>query len=92
MLAWYDKSSAEIQKQPTKEAKEALIKKYEAQLTAKKKNIRDAYSKQVNQVDTQLNTVITQKSKAMGYDLVLRKDAVLVGGTDITSSIIPLVK
>ena len=92
MLAWYDKASAEIQKQPTREAKEALIKKYEAQLTTKKKNIREAYRKQVNQVDSQLNTAITEKSKAMGYDLVLRKDSVLFGGVDITNKILPSVK
>ena len=92
MLKWYDTASADIQKQKTKEGKDALIKKYEAQLTQKKKNIKDAYAKKVNQVDTQLDNAITTKAKAMGYELVLRKDAVLFGGTDITAEILPLVK
>lgn len=92
MLTWYDKASADIQKQTTKAEKEALIKKYEAQLTQKKKTIKDAYAKKVNQVDTQLDTAITTKAKAMGYNLVFRKDALLFGGTDITNEILPLVK
>ena len=92
MLKWYDTASADIQKQTTKAGKDALIKKYEAQLTQKKKTIKDAYAKKVNQVDTQLDNAITTKAKAMGYELVLRKDAVLFGGTDITAEILPLVK
>ncbi|MBQ4645953.1 MAG: hypothetical protein IJB79_01250 [Candidatus Gastranaerophilales bacterium] len=92
MLKWYDTASADIQKQTTKAGKDALIKKYEAQLTQKKKTIKDSYSKKVTQVDNQLNEIITSKAKAMGYTLVLRKDAVLFGGTDITSQILPLVK
>lgn len=92
MLTWYDKASADIQKQTTEAEKEALIKKYEAQLTQKKKTIKDAYAKKVNQVDTQLDTAITTKAKAMGYNLVFRKDALLFGGTDITNEILPLVK
>ena len=44
------------------------------------------------EVDTQLDTTISTKAKAMGYELVLRKDAVLFGGTDITAQILPLVK
>ena len=71
MLKWYDTASADIQKQKIKAGKDDLIKKYEAQLTQKKKTI---------------------KAKAMGYELVLRKDAVLFGGTDITAEILPLVK
>ena len=92
MLKWYDTASADIQKQTTKAGKDALIKKYEAQLTQKKKTIKDAYAKKVNQVDTQLDTAITTKAKAMGYNLVFRKDALLFGGTDITAQILPLVK
>lgn len=92
MLAWYNTASADINKQTTKELRAAAVKKYEAQLTQKKKAVKDAYAKKVNEVDKQLDTVITQKSKALGYTLVLRKDAVLYGGEDITSQILPSVK
>ena len=92
MLTWYDKASAEIQKQPTKAEKDALIKKYEAQLTQKKKVIKESYAKKVNLVDSQLDQAITKKAQDMGYDLVFRKDALLFGGKDITNEILPLVK
>ena len=52
MLKWYDTASADIQKQKTKEGREALIKKYEAQLTTKKKTIKDAYTKKVKEFFT----------------------------------------
>lgn len=92
MLKWYDTASADIQKQTTKAGKDVLIKKYETQLTQKKKSIKDSYAKKVNEVDTQLDNAITTKAKAMGYELVFRKDALLMGGTDITAQILPLVK
>ena len=92
MLKWYETASADIQKQKTQAGKDALIKKYEAQLTQKKKLIKEAYASKVTQVDKQLDTVITAKAKELGYDIVLRKDAILVGGADITGHVLPLVK
>lgn len=92
MLSWYNTASADIQKQKTPAAKQALVKKYESELNKKKKTIRDTYSKKVVEVDKQLDAVITQKSKSLGYTIVLRKDSVLFGGDDITNQIIPLVK
>lgn len=92
MLKWYDTASADIQKQQTQAGKEALIKKYEAQLTTKKKTIKDAYAKKVNEADKQIDAAITDKSKALGYTYVFRKEALLVGGDDITAQILPLVK
>ena len=92
MLKWYDNASSDIQKQSTPESKQAAIKKYENQLTQKKKTIKEAYVKKVNEVDNQLSNIIDQKSKELGYDIVLRSDAVLYGGEDITSKVIPLVK
>ena len=92
MLKWYDIASLEIQKQDTKENKDILVKKYEAQLTQKKKIIKDAYSKEINKANNQIETVISQKAKELGYEFVFRKDALIVGGTDITAHVLPLVK
>ena len=92
MLSWYNTASADIKKQSTKAGKDALVKKYEAQLTQKKKTIKDNYAKKINEVDKQLNNLITAKAKGLGYDLVFRGDALLFGGTDITDQILPSVK
>ena len=92
MLKWYDTASADIQKQSTKAGKESLIRKYEDQLTQKKKAIKDNYTKKVTEVDKQLDAAISTKAKAMGYNLVFRKDSLLFGGTDITAQVLPSVK
>lgn len=99
MLKWYDTASIDIQKQKTKEGKDKLIKKYEAQLTQKKKNIKTNYAKKAGEVEKQLDKVIAQKAKSMGYDLVIMKDSLLyknatlsIEAADITSEILPLVK
>ena len=92
MLKWYDTASADIQKQTTPEGKKNLVKKYEDQLTKKKTAIKDAYAKKVAEIDNQFSKAIEQKASAMGYNVVLRKDAVLFGGEDITAQILPLVK
>lgn len=92
MLKWYESIGMEINKQQTAQEKQAMIKKYEPQLAQKKKTIKDNFAKKVDEVDKQLDSVIAQKSKELGYDLVLRKDSVLYGGEDITTQIVPLVK
>ncbi|MBQ8635735.1 OmpH family outer membrane protein [bacterium] len=92
MLKWYETASADIQKQSTKAGKDALIRKYEDQLTQKKKTIKENYTKKVTEVDKQLDTAISTKAKAMGYNLVFRKDSLLFGGTDITAQVLPSVK
>ena len=92
MLKWYDTASADIQKQTTDDGRKKLVKKYEEQLTQKKKTIRETYAKKVAEIDKQLSSSINQKASAMGYNLVLKKDSVLFGGEDITAQILPLVK
>ena len=92
MLKWYDNANNEIQKQQTKEAKEALIKKYEKELTQKKQSIKDNYIKEVKKADSQMNNIISKKANELGYSIVFKKDALLFGGNDITSQILPSVK
>ena len=92
MLQWYDKASAEIQKQETGEKRKELIKKYEAQLTQKKKSIKQAYANVLNKADKQMEEAISKKASELGYSLVFRRDALIVGGDDITSQVLPLVK
>ena len=92
MLKWYDSASIEIQKQETKEKKEALIKKYETQLTQKKKNIKQTYNDVLNKADKQMEEAISKKAGELGYQLVFRKDALIVGGEDITPQVLPLIK
>ncbi len=92
LLNWYDNASLDIQKQETQEAKKALTKKYENQLTQKQKTIKEQYNKELKKADSQMTDIITTKSKELGYNLVFRKDALLFGGEDITSKVLPYIK
>lgn len=91
MLNWYDKANSEIEKQKNKEAKQSLIAKYEKELTQKKNMIQNEFSKDVEKADNQITGVINQKAQELGYSLILKKDSVLYGAEDITSSILPLI-
>jgi len=92
MIKWFKTASADIDKQQTKAGKETLIKKYEAQLQTKKKTINDQYIKKVNEIDKQIASAISAKATAAGYSMVLKKDAIVFGGVDITDSVLPSIK
>ena len=51
-----------------------------------------AYVAKLSAIDKSINNAIIQQAKAMGYDLVLVKGAVLYGGDDITEAISKVVK
>ena len=92
MLEWYDSANNDIQKQQDSQSKQTLIKKYEAQLSQKKKSIKEQYNRELKSADSQMEAVVAQKSKELGYTYVFKKDALLFGGEDITTQILPLVK
>ena len=92
LLKWYDSASIEINQKQDAAAKQVLINKYEAQLTQKKTAIKDEFAKKMNAIDKQMESVIAQKARELGYDYVFRSDVLLYGGNDITSHVSPLVK
>ena len=92
MLKWYDNANIDIQSQATKEAKQELIKKYEAQLSQKKKTIKNLYDSDISKADIQIESAIAKKGRELGYTLIFKKDALLLGGDDITSHVLPDVK
>ena len=51
-----------------------------------------AYETKLVEIDKNISTLITTQAKSKGYDLVLAKSAVLMGGTDITDEIARQVK
>ena len=92
ILKWYNVAGEEIRQQNDPNVRDALVKKYEAQLVQKRKAVKDAYTSKITQADNQMDAVITQKAKELGYDFVFKKESLLFGGTDITAHVLPLVK
>ncbi|MBQ3311185.1 OmpH family outer membrane protein [bacterium] len=89
---WLTTVRADVNKQQTKEGKEKLIKKYDAEFAKKKEVISQNYKTKLQAIDKSISTTIVNEAKARGYNLVLSKGVVLYGGDDITAAIQQVVK
>ncbi|MBR1617213.1 OmpH family outer membrane protein [bacterium] len=85
-------AKADIQKQQTKEAKDKLLKKYDAELAKKKEAATKDYMTKLKKIDENITATIQQQAQAQGYGLVLTKSTVLYGADDITASVQKAVK
>ncbi len=89
---WLETVRADVQKQSTKEGKEKLVKKYDAEFAKKQETIKKDYAKKLQAIDKSISATITAEAKSKNYDLVLSKGIVLYGGEDITANISKIVK
>lgn len=63
------------------DAKAKMFQEYQARLDSKKQEV-------INANLSKLNGIIKQVAQESGYDIVLQKDMVVLGGTDLTSKVI----
>ena len=89
---WLVNARKDVEKQSTKEGKEKLVKKYDADFQKKQQAIQKDYTSKLQSIDKEISAVIAKEAKAKGYDIVIAKNVVLYGGDDITQSIAKLVK
>ena len=89
---WLKTVQADVEKQQTKESKEKLLKKYNAEFTKKKESIAKTYQTKLKAIDKNITETISTTAKAKGYDIVISKNVVIYGGDDITTEIQKLVK
>ena len=80
-------AKADVDKQSDVYKKKILTDKYDKELNTRHKNMQLSYKQKLQKIETGIYSVIEQRAKFDGYDLVLSKGSVLYGGTDITSSI-----
>ena len=89
---WLKNAQADVDKQQTKEGKEKLLKQYNAEFAKKKQTIAKNYQAKLSEVDKSITETITRKAEQLGYDMVIIKSMVIMGGDDITSEIQKVVK
>ena len=89
---WLVNARKDVEKQSTKEGKEKLVKKYDADFQKKQQAIQKDYTSKLQSIDKEISAVIAKEAKTKGYDIVIAKNVVLYGGDDITQSIAKLVK
>ena len=89
---WLKTVRADVEKQQTKEGKEKLIKKYDADFAKKKAEIAKNYQTKLQAIDKSITETIAAQAKAKGYTMVITKGVVVYGGEDITTDIQKVVK
>lgn len=92
IVQFMNKAKSEVDAQTDVDKKKTLAQKYEKELAAKREAAAKDYTKKLAQIDKDITAVITQQAQAMGYDIVLAKNAVLFGGDNITDTIVKNVK
>lgn len=89
---WLKTAQADVEKQQTKEGKEKLLKKYNAEFATKKEAIAKDYTARLKAVDKSITDTISAQAKLKGYDMVISKGVVIYGGDDITADVKKAVK
>ncbi|MBQ3311996.1 OmpH family outer membrane protein [bacterium] len=90
---WLKTVKADVDKQQTKEGKEKLIKKYDAEFIKKQEDIRANYGKKLQAIDVDITKAIANEARTKGYNLVLSKQGqVLYSSDDLTANIQKAVK
>lgn len=89
---WLKNAQADVQKQQTKEGKEKLLKKYNAEFAKKKEAIVKDYAAKLKAVDKSITETISATAQAKGYNMVISKSVVVFGGDDITADVQKVVK
>ena len=67
--------------------KQSLEEKYAKELNSKKEAMDKDYVKKLSDIDVKISAIIKSQAVAGNYDVVLTKNVVLYGGTDITDAV-----
>lgn len=92
LAKFIETAKANIDKEKDASKKKALETKYEKEFKVKRDAIAKNYETRLMAIDKNISTVINTNATQNGYNLVLAKNVVLSGGTDITDQIAKQVK
>lgn len=92
LMNFVKNARADVAKETDKAKKKTLEDKYNKQLNEMKQKIESDYTKKLHDIDSNITKAVQTKAKAENYDVVLSKNVVLYGGTDITDEVSKEVK
>ncbi len=87
-----EKAREEISKETDPQKAAQLEEKYRDEINNQKIAMDENYNRKVKELDNKIHLAVTEKAKQLNYDLILPKDIVFWGGTDITSEIEKVIK
>lgn len=89
---WLQRAQNEVNAEQDKVKQQALLQKYNAEFTLKRREIAINYQEKLKVISDNIEQTIAKEAKAKGYQLVLAKNVTIYGGTDITEDIIKIIK
>jgi len=92
LIDFIQKAKASLDKETDEAKKKSMEAGFNKELNAKKEAIDKDYSKKLSDIDKNITGLIKSKAEASKFDLVLTKNSVVEGGTDITSEILKSLK
>ncbi len=92
LVEFAKKARADVEKETDKAKQKDLEAKYNKQLNTMKTENDEDYQKKLKSIDSNITKAIATKAKANGYDIVLAKNVILYGGSDITDEIAKEIK
>ncbi len=92
LVKFIENAKADVAKEIDETKKKVLEDKYNNELNIRKISLDKEYSKKLSDYDKNITSLISQKAKSLGYNLILTKSSVIDGGVDITSEIIKELK
>ena len=92
MQSTLERARQEISQETDPEKAAKLEEKYREEINRQKIALDENYNKKVKEIDNKIRIAVVDKAKSMSYDLVLPKDIVFWGGTDITSDVEKVIK
>lgn len=92
LSAWLENAQKTVNEEKDQAKKEALLKQYSAEFTAKREDIRQQYNQKLQILDRNITQIIAAEAQKKGYQLVVAKAYTLYGATDITEELSKLVK
>ncbi len=90
--AFIDKAKKDVAAVTDTKKKQALAEKYDKQYISKREALEKDYASKLKVIEKSISEVISEQAKLKGYDMVVSKDVVLYGTTDITEEVINVVK
>ena len=82
----------EVNAKQDKERQQALLQKYNAEFALKRNEVAQQYQKELKIVSDSISQTVVTEAEKKGYQLVIAKNIVICGGTDITEDIAKIVK
>lgn len=89
---WLQAAQNEVNSQNDPQTKQGLLQKYNVEFAQRRNAVAQLYQQELSVIDQNISKTIMDEAKKLGYNMVLAKNVVVCGGTDITEDVRKLIK